>query len=1700
MRTNARLAGWLAATVTLVAAGGVHAQAVHYVRASATGANDGTSWADAFTDLQSALTAAQPGDRVWVAAGTYQPTTTTDRTVSFVLRPGVAVYGGFSGTEDPATFDLAGRDFIANETVLSGDLLGNDIGSVAVDEPTRQDNSYHVVAAAVPDATLDGFTITGGQANGDELDGFDRGGGLYITDNPVVAWCSFRGNAAASLGGAVALIGVQTFAYCDFVGNHAPQGGAIAFQWPAECNLFACSFTGNTADYGGAVRMVGDFWQGVSAATLRASYCTFDGNEAAYEGGAISADVYGNLDLEGCTFETNRSADALSNASGGAISMGMGNHRLDECTFRGNTAPYQGGGIYCTAGGAWAPSLITMTRCTFTDNSSWFGGALAGSAVTIHEMSECSFAGNVAEVGGAIQILGFIPEDRAALRASNCIFIENGTFTHTPWTHEGGAIAAWGHVDVDLDSCLFEANHVTNTVWGAQGGALWLSVGHHRLAGCTFLNNAAVDGRGDTVYLRGESYIGEDWSQGSIEIDEGVVFEPSAAPPGETAGGDVIIGTTVNLRATFSVSAGRLDVNSIILDGPGNLHLSPEAVFVVAAGFVDPEWHTPTIVRTRVTGTGTIEIQPGQQLIVEGQACIDLRPDGVGQACVDPGGQAGGQILIDGILLARGQSRIQNARIQLRQAEIHEDGDIQYNDIYLLDAISTGGELFVEDTATIAYNVIRSMGDRYLDLDPDPQSTASPNIIGNTIHVQIRTNQALPRGTLLELRARDYECDPGGVNPTCASGAYPAAVIGRFTDPLQDPAGNWVLETLEILPGAKLNLSNRAGFRFRTDSPHPETVYVKQLILHPGAVLNTALQTLYYESLTDENGTPLDPEQPLPDGRQIVDEPLLGFSLAIIAMNDTTPSPFNEFDVRIRQRRRDPADEQDCRCDGTCPGNFPPKDPTTCKEGAILHLHDVRGPGDGVMEMRTRGIDLETGEPNRLPGGSVAAKGAFARAGDEDIVVMFEYLFREVEPGTKINVYLSDKREAGERIFKVAELTPPPPLMLGGTASNEFALFMGQFPRVVPGVYELNFTRGTYVELELVADEPGGVRTPGEARVWIDNFDPQVWCSGLCGTFDNVLHVEDVDYLILLAEAGQSIPGGKWCLDITGDGYVDFGDLLAWDVVYNEGYDLCSRPVLGACCLGSGECALDTPYGCQQVSGSYQGDGTTCDPDPCNPPTAAEGLHVASPQQISTPGHVLKVLAKPCVPGIQDDLVYSVDAAGSCPEPGESLPCAYCDRGAAGLIRDGTGREYVVHGVYGVLDLETGAPLVSPHAAKPFNGGSVSIGLDPWGEGVSLLDAAFAPGDSSEAFIYVVPVVVTPPGGGHTYKAAAKLQLQGDGDYEVAAIFGIDPADDPDPCANASVTCDAGWVRPLCDLSGVRELEIDPDGNIYVASASHYNDNDWLLIYNESTGTPTSGYEIARVNLKQVVTGGAFPVPHAPAALRVSTHAAGRLYLTGSADASAGLVARVYRFAFEVDPPRLTWDGVVEIAQPIPAICGPVVCEDYMVGITAIQEAPTGDLYVMGFSAPRFPANEPLDPAVDAIFTTPALAVVPAACSWATTGPPTVIQAAVITGTDPTLPLALPISALLDAGHPADLNGDGLVDAGDFAIFAACMTGASVPYDSHNLSPGCSLTVDLAGLIAADLDRDGDVDQSDFGRFQRCLSGPDQPADLNCAR
>ena len=258
-----------------------------YVDDSASGLNDGTSWTNAYTSLQSALLETVAGQVVWVGQGIYEPTTGTDRTVSFVLKNGVSIYGGYTGVGTP---DPNARNVISYPSILSGDI--GIVGYTA-------DNSYHVVVGNNTNSTavLDGFTITSGNAIGSNY----SGGGMYNSS------------------------GSPTLTNCTFTANSAGQNGGGLYNLSSSPTLTNCTFTGNSATHGGGL------YNYLSSPTL--TNCTFTANSAGQYGGGLH-NYYSSLTLTNCTFTGNSASNG-----GGGLHNSSSSPTLTNCILWGNTAP-----------------------------------------------------------------------------------------------------------------------------------------------------------------------------------------------------------------------------------------------------------------------------------------------------------------------------------------------------------------------------------------------------------------------------------------------------------------------------------------------------------------------------------------------------------------------------------------------------------------------------------------------------------------------------------------------------------------------------------------------------------------------------------------------------------------------------------------------------------------------------------------------------------------------------------------------------------------------------------------------------------------------------------------------------------------------------------------------------------------------------------------------------------------------------------------------------------------------------------------------------------------------------------------------------------------------------------------------------------------------------------------------------------------
>ena len=397
-----------------------------YVDASASGSNDGSSWADAYNNLQDALAVAQDGNDIWVAEDTYKPAGPGgSRTATFQLISGVEIYGGFAGGEST----LGERDWQTNETILSGDLNGNDVGFT-----NNGENSYHVVTGSwtEPNAVLDGFTITGGNANGSAPDNW--GGGMYnfnFGSSPTVTNCTFSGNSAGDVGdgGGGGMYNFfksnPTVTNCTFSGNSVdfPNTGGGMYNEDSSPTVTSCTFSGNSAGSGG-----GMYNRNSSRPTV--TDCNFSGNS----GSGMSNKANSNPTVTNCMFSGNLGS-GMSNTTNSSPTV-------TNCTFSGNSTAAVGGGM-CNG----SSSSPTVTNCTFSGNSAGNVGGGMYNNNSDPTVTNCLFSGNWAFNDG-----GGMSNDDSSPTVTNCTFSENSA----EWGDGGGLYRGsptvnncilWGNTD-----------------------------------------------------------------------------------------------------------------------------------------------------------------------------------------------------------------------------------------------------------------------------------------------------------------------------------------------------------------------------------------------------------------------------------------------------------------------------------------------------------------------------------------------------------------------------------------------------------------------------------------------------------------------------------------------------------------------------------------------------------------------------------------------------------------------------------------------------------------------------------------------------------------------------------------------------------------------------------------------------------------------------------------------------------------------------------------------------------------------------------------------------------------------------------------------------------------------------------------------------------------------------------------------------
>ncbi|MBK6994985.1 MAG: hypothetical protein IPH31_08660 [Lewinellaceae bacterium] len=441
-----------------------------FVKANASGSNNGSSWANAYTSLDAALAAAVPGQAIWVASGTYKPSFPAPDN-SFALQSGVELYGGFAGTET----QLSQRNPTLNVTTLSGDIAGNDIAGNF--DLNRTDNVQHILIAffntSTAKAVVDGFVFRGGHTLVDDPNPplSRQGGGILAGTKLTVRNCNFINNFGEN-GAALAALGADSDGIivdnCLFEANKATEQGILLLLQTPTGEVNNCIFRKNLTNRGALYPL--------ETTAITIDSCLFESNNGGANFGAAMFSWQASWTMTNSIFRKNKSANAAGIYIDGRVGGDVAT--IDNCLFERDTATdFGGAGIY-----GWQATLV-LKNTTFRDNHA---PNAAGMYVQGREfdseliIDSCLFERNIGTAYGATSIYN----NGTNYTLSNSIFRENVA------PSSGAAI-------YNSDSTIFT---VTNCLFEANTGAYASAVANYGLdcngtfESCTFHNNRATQG------------------------------------------------------------------------------------------------------------------------------------------------------------------------------------------------------------------------------------------------------------------------------------------------------------------------------------------------------------------------------------------------------------------------------------------------------------------------------------------------------------------------------------------------------------------------------------------------------------------------------------------------------------------------------------------------------------------------------------------------------------------------------------------------------------------------------------------------------------------------------------------------------------------------------------------------------------------------------------------------------------------------------------------------------------------------------------------------------------------------------------------------------------------------------------------------------------------------------------------------------
>ncbi len=465
----------------------LQAQPRIFVNNAATGANNGTTWEDAYTNLQQAIDDNSTTD-IWVAKGTYLPNNgSMDANATFRINRPVNIIGSFIGTE--STPD--DRVIDANQTILSGDLAQNDV--FGNNDLNRADNVLHIVVieSSAGNVTFDGLAFAGGSNSeiNTNLDPFlYSGAAIHSSSKISINKCNFYGNIGGN-GCAVHLGTDQTkgsiIQNSKFYKNKSFDRGPLHLEDTRDIQVNSCDFSDNITNRGSV--------HAFESSNIVLTNCNFSYNQSnAGNGAGIFSWQSKQLDIVDCSFtnnvSTNGSAIFINNQSTPFSNQDVDNILIQNCNFSDNIAGQKGAAIY-----AWKSSFEALA-CSFNRNkAAETGGAIYAGGSEKHALiSNCTIEGNEAGNGAG---MSFFDE-------STFVIIKNSTILKNNASTAGGGVLLGMGADGTFEDCLFASNTAR---WG---GAMFVQDKKTiaTIKNTTYLSNSS-ENFGGAISLTGEGNL-----------------------------------------------------------------------------------------------------------------------------------------------------------------------------------------------------------------------------------------------------------------------------------------------------------------------------------------------------------------------------------------------------------------------------------------------------------------------------------------------------------------------------------------------------------------------------------------------------------------------------------------------------------------------------------------------------------------------------------------------------------------------------------------------------------------------------------------------------------------------------------------------------------------------------------------------------------------------------------------------------------------------------------------------------------------------------------------------------------------------------------------------------------------------------------------------------------------------------------------